>query len=103
MSKTLREMIEVMVAADKGEAIEVRERSEIRWRLCQQSCWNWDKWDYRIKPKPREIFINEYPHHFVDGRLTESWQKSRTEADDNAGGRRTAVIRFVEVERIPTD
>jgi len=101
MSKTLREMIEVMVAADKGEVIEVRERSELRWRLCQQSCWNWDKWDYRVKP--REIFINGYPQYVVDDRLTESWQKSRREADDNAGARRTAVIRFVEVERIPTD
>lgn len=30
------------------------------WRPIPNPCWSWDRMVYRVSPKPREIFVNEY-------------------------------------------
>ena len=48
--KTIKEMIEVMQAYERGEQVEHYYKGE--WILCEEPKWNWGYVDYRIKPKP---------------------------------------------------
>ena len=59
--KTTREMIEVMEAFDNGETIECKSTLSTKWLITTIPSWTWGINDYRIKPKPREIWVNEYP------------------------------------------
>ena len=49
--KTIKEMIEVMQAYDRGEQIENNYHEG--WVLCKEPIWNWGYADYRVKPKPK--------------------------------------------------
>ena len=66
--KTLADKIDVMLAAQDGKEIE-QSRAEFRdgeWIRVhdQDECtFNWGKYDYRIKPEPREFYVN----FFSDG------------------------------------
>ena len=52
--KTTKEMIEVMQAYDRGEQIEfVYEGME--WRNASNPVWDWNHFDYRVKPKTKYI------------------------------------------------
>jgi len=56
--------IEVMQAYADGAEVEFRRKSIGGiWDTCSP-CWNWDTLEYRIKPKPREIWVNA-----VDGKM----------------------------------
>lgn len=65
---TTAEKIKVMQAFENGECIQQKFKSEsdICWRgdWCKSSDsepnWDWQALDYRVKPKPREIWVNEY-------------------------------------------
>ena len=62
--KTLKEKIEVMQAAERGEQIQVSvlcSVSESSWRPCPGSIFNWEFNDYRVAPKPFEVWVNIYP------------------------------------------
>ena len=50
---TTKEMIEVMQAYEKGEEIEMRlaDCEDDRWAPTASPLWNWDNFEYRIKPK----------------------------------------------------
>lgn len=48
---TTREMIEVMEAFERGEAIEAEIRGTGMYEECVTPDWNWDYMIYRIKPK----------------------------------------------------
>jgi len=68
MSKTLKEMIAVMQAAEEGKEIESArlpncdEGSTMCWDLDRRPFWNWLHEDYRVKPaEPKKIFVNWYP------------------------------------------
>ena len=51
--KTTKEMIEVMQADEEGKIIEKRKYSNNGdWVLSECPLWNWDDYDYRIKPEP---------------------------------------------------
>ncbi|WP_299085973.1 hypothetical protein [uncultured Campylobacter sp.] len=51
---TTKEMIEVMQAYEKGEEIERRSANcEEEWTFVNLPLWNWDKFEYRIKPKEK--------------------------------------------------
>ena len=58
--KTTKEMIEVMQAFEDGEDIQADCYDSAGWHDIVRSVWNWSDCDYRIKPKPREVWINEY-------------------------------------------
>lgn len=50
--KTLREKIEVMEAAERGEKIEFAQVQAHNWQLCvgQPPAFNWRDCDYRVAP-----------------------------------------------------
>lgn len=50
---TTKEMIEVMQAYERGEQIEYRGRGSNNWLLSTPPIWNWEYFDYRVKPKPK--------------------------------------------------
>lgn len=60
---TIDEMIEVLQAAKRGETIQLREKDYVQWRD-EEPLWNFCKFEYRVKPKPRVIYRIE----LIDGR-----------------------------------
>ena len=57
MAKTLSEKIAVMQAAALSEEIECRYLWEESWQSVPTPTWNWDKFDYRVKPKPQKFWV----------------------------------------------
>ena len=96
-----KRMIEVMQAFVDGEEIEYTDRdNRTPWRTSAHvdyPAWNWGSRDYRVKPKPRELFQNCYregnsrDHH-----------DTRVKADAACCQRtRIGVLRFVEDMEYP--
>jgi len=60
---TLDEMIEVMQAFKEGGLIECRRNphsSETVWEFVKTPIWNFFQFDYRVKPKPKDYWLNVY-------------------------------------------
>jgi len=58
-----KEMIEVMQAFEDGKEVQSRySESELGadWFEASDPCWDWDEFEYRIKPEPKEVWVNEY-------------------------------------------
>lgn len=53
MKRTTKEMVEIMLAYDRGEQIENYYKGE--WVLAKYPKWNWEYVDYRVKPKPKYV------------------------------------------------
>ena len=49
MTKTIKEMIEVMEWFEGGGTVECVERGHSNWGIVNHPCWNWDDFEYRIK------------------------------------------------------
>lgn len=90
---TTQEMIEVMQAYDRGEAIEVHFiGSESGWVTMERPFWNWSECNYRVKPKDDTLMvckedeantlklIDIYPHRVIVASGTS--QKNYVKADD---------------------
>ena len=56
---TLKEKIEVMEAFERGEEIEHRDRLNDMWFASNFPAWNWKEFEYRIKPKPKQVIVLE--------------------------------------------
>ena len=56
---TTTEMIAVLQAFERGEVIEYRPKNSQRWGSAEP-IWNFSQFDYRVKPKPREWWLNVY-------------------------------------------
>lgn len=57
---TLREKIEVMEAFERGEEIEQCEKiNKQDWTLMRIEEWNFEKYNYRIKPKQKQVVTIE--------------------------------------------
>ena len=52
--KTTKEMIEVMQAYVRGEQIEFIDSSR-KWKDTTNPIWDWARYDYRVKPKPKYV------------------------------------------------
>lgn len=66
MTRTVKEMIEVMQASEKGAKIQARLAfsCQPKWaRVIPKNniVWDWDKYDFRVAPKPRVIELVEGP------------------------------------------
>ena len=57
MAKTLAEKIAVMQAAALSEEIECRYLWEESWQSVSTPTRNWDRFDYRVKPKPQKFWV----------------------------------------------
>ena len=74
---TTTEMIAVLQAFERGEVIEYRPKNSQRWGSAEP-IWNFSQFDYRVKPNPREWWLNVYE----DGSKG-AMHDSRAEADRN--------------------
>ena len=44
-----------MLAYDRGEQIEFLDREEMEWHGVSNPTWDWNRFDYRVKPKPKYV------------------------------------------------
>ena len=90
--KTTKEMIDVMQAYDRGEKIEVHYLYDNKdyWISCGTPVWDWNNFDYRVKPKKSyvpfhtpEEFLTAYRKHgeFIENK--ESGEKMNAYVDKN--------------------
>lgn len=56
---TLREKIEVMQAFERGEEIEVSYVKQAKWTGISNPDWSWGAYNYRIKPKLKQVIVLE--------------------------------------------
>lgn len=52
--------IEVMQAYVDGKEIQLRTNQHNEWLTINSPSWDWAAWEYRIKPAPKIIYVNEY-------------------------------------------
>ena len=72
--KATAEMIDVMRAYVKGEQIEVKPYHEKIWASVVVPSWNWELYEFRVKPKQREWWeIYPSPYHFSSEEAAKSW------------------------------
>lgn len=59
---TVDQMIEVLNAYKAGKKIQFRQYGSLLWEDCinNEPRWNWTYYDYRVKPEPKVIWVNEY-------------------------------------------
>ncbi len=93
MSKTLAEMIAVMQAAERGEEIESRSRlPDATWTYNPFPSWQWETVEFRVKPQPKVIWVNEYVRHLYA-------YTTEAEAKENAGANTTRkLVKYVEAQ-----
>ena len=95
---TIDEMIEVMEAFKRGEEIEFRLRLTLgSWGKETAPIWNWDEFDYRIKPKPKQTVTIEKWLCEVDGRY-EVRESSNIKAYVNGYWKTVKLLDTYEVE-----
>lgn len=55
----IRNKIQVMEAFERGDEIEHRYRLNDMWFKSRFPSWNWREFEYRIKPKPKQVIVLE--------------------------------------------
>lgn len=57
-----KKAIEVMQAFVDGKVVEYRWAAHTTepWETATSPSWSWGQVEYRIKPQPKEIWVNEY-------------------------------------------
>jgi hypothetical protein len=58
-----KKAIEVMQAFVDGKTVQCSEpegEAGYGWRAEKEPLWQWDNFRYRVKPEPKEIWVNEY-------------------------------------------
>lgn len=93
--KTVQEQIAVMLAWTAGKPIEVKKYDDTFWSKILEPAWNWADYDYRVKPKLKTIYVNQYE----DG----AWgvgHESRAQATRTAAGSDATMcrvgVKFIE-------
>ena len=56
---TLREKIDCMEAFERGEEIEVSYVKQDKWTNISNPDWSWGAYNYRIKPKQKQVVFIE--------------------------------------------
>lgn len=66
MTKSLKEQMAVMQAADEGKEIEVRDVDHPDcWLPLHNTRFNWAKYDYRVKPDQEEMVVSGWKFKIV--------------------------------------
>ena len=55
-----KKAIEVMQAFVDGKEIQCRSHNHSHWKYANPD-WNFTNCEYRVKPEPKEVWINMYP------------------------------------------
>lgn len=66
------EMIAVMQAYARGEAIEVSIKGRDDWSEIKCPLWDWNSFEYRVKPKPIETLW------YWEFKMSDGWHISQT-------------------------
>lgn len=66
------EMIEVMQAYARGEAIEVSDKGAGNWSEIKHPLWDWNSFKYRVKPKIVETLW------YWEFKMSDGWHISQT-------------------------
>jgi len=84
-------MIEVLTAYIDGAEIEYRltANENSKWQASNNACADWRQYDYRVKPKPREFWLNTMDNTIHDAHrpggetsgLDSRWVKVREVVD----------------------
>lgn len=92
---TIDEMIAVLQAAKVNKPIQVRDGDE--WvTVCSIPTWNFRDFQYRVKPEPREWWINVYSNNACHLHLTkDAAVRGRTDGHDRLHGEETIHVREV--------
>ena len=88
---TTAEMIEAMQACIDGKEIQYKANCEHTWRHCINPSWNWAQFQYRVRPEPREFWVNCYANENMHA------YTSKGRADNAAGKLRTECIHVREI------
>ena len=60
MAKDLKEQIEIMTHYLNGGEIECVEKGNDNWEIATKPLWNWDDFEYRIKPLKQKVTIEKW-------------------------------------------
>jgi len=66
------EMIEVMQAYMRGEAIEISDADKDEWEYIKEPSWDWVNNDYRVKPKGYDL------EWYWEFKMSDGWHISQT-------------------------
>lgn len=94
----LDEHIAIMQAFKDGKPIQVKDCNS-GWRDVDNPSWDWVSAQYRLKPKPMEIWVNEY-NPACGSRLGGAFETSQAakEASGTSPGTFVRTHHFVEVQ-----
>ena len=96
---TLREKIEVMQAFERGEEIEVSYVKQDKWTDIANPDWSWVAYNYRIKPKPKQVVVIEkWLCSFEVGRGYQVLEKAKCFFDDLPLRNKVKLLYTYEVE-----
>ena len=87
------EMIKVIIHHENCGKIEYRSKLDMTWRDAPNPWWDFDEFDYRVKPEPLVIY-GVYQNHIVVG-VYEC--KETAEFHINTNGLPAILKKFVEV------
>jgi len=88
----LRHQIKVMTGFKNGEEVQLQSRDDPKsWYSDSTPNWNWALDVWRLRPVPRECWVNEYANELGHSYPT------RERADKAAHGNRTDCIHMREV------
>ncbi len=93
---SIQQQIDVMQMASIGKPIEFRglsNRGSGSWISNPDPKWNWESFEYRVKPEPREFWVNIYDRDAIDNIA----HLSKENADRAAGAARVKCILVREV------
>lgn len=90
----LQEQRDIIQAAIDGRRIEIKSRvsCDQQWRETYYTVFNFAQFDYRLKPAPREFFLNVYA-----GERSHIAHESEASANRDALASRSECIRVREV------
>lgn len=90
------EMAQVMLS-DGPWQVRSRRRLGTEWSESPRPVWDWYTYEYRVKPKPAEVFVNEY----VDGILGVHRDEARAKAAFIAMGQSgSPAVRYVRASDV---
>ena len=60
MAKDLKEQIEIMTHYLNGGEVKCVEKGNDNWEIVTKPLWNWERFNYRIKPEKQKVTIEKW-------------------------------------------
>jgi hypothetical protein len=88
------ELISILQAFKEGKTIQYRKLGFPEWCEASGDGWNFSGYEYRVKPEPREWWINVYPEYENIYNVYKTQADAEANKDDST---RSETIRVREV------